>query len=85
MKKILFIATLAVALFVGVTFTVKNSQIVELMYYFGLHWEGPLSWLVIMVFVCGLIVGIAGVKIISMKRKLLSTSNSSKTVAKHVE
>ena len=68
------------ALFIGVTFTIKNSQIVELTYYFDVHWQGPLSWLVIIVFACGLVIGILGVKAVSMKRRLFGTKDANKPI-----
>ena len=38
MKRLLYGILILVVLLVGVTFTTKNAQVVELNYYFGIHW-----------------------------------------------
>ena len=78
MNKILVAVVAVVALLFGVTFTIRNPQVVELSYYFGIQWEGPLSWLVIIVFALGFVLGIAVLYILTLKRKFLSKSNRSK-------
>jgi len=41
MKRIVYGILVLAVLLVGVTFTTKNAQLVELNYYFGVHWENP--------------------------------------------
>ncbi len=79
MNKLLVVIVALVALVFGVTFTIKNPQVVELSYYFGIHWMGPLSWLVIIVFSLGLLAGIVVSLILSFRKKLFSNTRSSKT------
>ena len=78
MKKLFLAVIVAVAFFVGVTFTIKNSQVVELSYYFGIHWNGPLSWLVIVVFIIGVLTGILVYMTASLKKKIFPDASSSK-------
>jgi len=57
MKRILY-ATLALVIFViGITFTFKNAQPVDLHYYFGVHWHAPLSFMVLTVLTAGIAIG----------------------------
>ncbi|MDH4133286.1 MAG: LapA family protein [Gammaproteobacteria bacterium] len=57
--KRLFYAVLAIAiLLVGVTLTVKNSQAVEFNYYFGIHWEAPLAFMLLTVLTVGIVLGL---------------------------
>src|SRR4030067_1079248 len=57
MKRILYITALIIALFVGVTFTIQNRQAVEIGYYFGWRWAGPLSLSLLTTFLLGMIAG----------------------------
>ena len=59
-----------VALIFGVTFTIRNPQVVDLSYYFGIQWQGPLSWLVIIVFLIGVVTGLMTSYIFFLKRKI---------------
>ena len=57
MKKLFYITLItAVALF-GLTFSYQNHQTVEVDYYFGLHFEGPLPLLLFITFALGLGLG----------------------------
>lgn len=69
-KKIVLSVICAAALLFGVTFTIKNAQVVELSYYFGIDWQGPLSWLVIVVLILGILLGMLICFISNLKRKL---------------
>jgi lipopolysaccharide assembly protein A len=53
MKRILYILLAIVVLFFGLSFAVKNAQIVDLTYYFGLHWASPLSLMLLTIFSLG--------------------------------
>ena len=78
MNKILVALVAIVALLFGVTFTIRNPQVVDLSYYFGIQWQGPLSWLVIIVFAIGLLTGILVSYLLALKRKFLSNTKRSK-------
>jgi putative membrane protein len=74
---VLFIA----ALVFGLTFAIKNSNWVEINYYFNLHWTGPLSILLVVVMGAGALFGFMGALKIAFqfKRRL---SQSEKQVRK---
>ena len=78
LKKIVLAVVCAAALLFGVTFTVKNAQLVELNYYFGIEWQGPLSWLIILVLVLGILLGMAVCLVSSLKKKFTSGGEKSK-------
>ena len=78
LKKIVLAVACAAALLVGVTFTIKNAQLVELNYYFGIDWQGPLSWLIIFVLLLGMLLGMAVCFVSSLKRKFTSGGEKSK-------
>ncbi len=78
MNKILVAFVAFVALLFGVTFTIRNPQVVELSYYFGIQWHGPLSWLVIIVFALGVLIGILVSYLLVLKKKFLSNTKRSK-------
>ena len=69
---------LIVALFFGVTFTFKNSQIVNLTYYFDINWDGPLSWLLILTFICGALFGALALLCTALRRKMFGSSSQQK-------
>lgn len=78
MNKILVAFVAVVALLFGVTFTIRNPQVVDLSYYFGIQWQGPLSWLVIIVFTLGVLMGIFISYLLALKKKFLSNTKRSK-------
>ncbi len=77
-KKILLSIICTVALLFGVTFTVKNAQVVELSYYFGIDWQGPLSWLIILVLLFGMLLGMLICFFTAFKKKLFSGRDKSR-------
>ena len=58
MKRIVYGVLALVIILIGVTFTTKNAQIVELSYYFGIHWETPLSFMLLTTFSVGIVFGL---------------------------
>ena len=57
MKRYFYIFIALIAVFVGLTFALKNNQIVDLIYYFGLHWTAPLSMMLLVSFALGAVCG----------------------------
>lgn len=57
MKKLLYVILIVVIALFGLTFSYKNHQIIDINYYFGIHFNGELSLLLFIVFVLGLLVG----------------------------
>ncbi len=73
MKRVLYLLITGLALFGGITFTLQNSQDVGLKYYFGLHWSGPVSLVLIATLAVGVLVGyLASLRmIVRMQRHLV--------------
>jgi putative membrane protein len=57
MKRVFYAFLALVILFLGLSFAYKNAQVVALEYYFGLHWESPLSLMLLTVFAFGALFG----------------------------
>lgn len=79
MNKIIVAFVAVIALLFGVTFTIRNPQVVDLSYYFGIQWQGPLSWLVIIVFALGALTGIAVSYTLVLKRRFFNRQKTPET------
>jgi len=60
MKKFLYMLVSIALLLVVITFTIQNPDAVEIQYYFGFSWQGPLSIVIVMSLVIGILVGVMG-------------------------
>lgn len=58
MKRFVYSILVLAIILVGVTFTTKNAQVVELNYYFGIHWVTPLSFMLLTTFTVGIVLGL---------------------------
>lgn len=58
MKRFLYAFVAIVVLVLGLGFAYKNAQIVSVDYYFGLHWEGSLSLLLLSTMTLGVLLGL---------------------------
>ena len=58
MKRFLYGILVLAILLVGVTFTTKNAQVVELNYYFRVHWVPPLSFMLLTTLTVGIALGV---------------------------
>lgn len=86
MKRIFYIIVIAVTLFVGITFAFKNQQVVELRYYFGLEWSGPLSLALLTTLALGVAVGyLASLRmVIHMQRQLVQARKEVRQIEQEV-
>ncbi len=57
MRKLLYAVVIVLIALFGLTFSYKNHQIIEIDYYFGIHFQGGLSLLLFITFALGLLVG----------------------------
>lgn len=57
MKRLFYAVLATTVLLIGVTFALKNSQVVELNYYFGIHWEASLAFMLLIVVTVGIVLG----------------------------
>ena len=58
MKKLAYGVLALLALAIGTTFAMQNAQPAVLSYYFGVHWETPLSVMLIATFAGGAVAGL---------------------------
>ena len=75
-----FLLLILIAFF-GVTFTLKNTQRVELDYYFGAHWEEPVTLFLLISLILGILIGVCinGYLVLRIKGKL---NRSNKNIIK---
>lgn len=86
MKRIFYTVVIAATLFVGITFALKNQQVVELRYYFGLEWSGPLSLALLTTLALGVAVGyLASLRmVIRMQRQLVQARKEVRQIEQEV-
>jgi putative membrane protein len=85
--KHLFYAVIAVlAAFVGVTFAFQNQQLVELRYYFGFSWRGPLSLVLLAALAIGVGLGyLAALRtVLRLQRELVRARREIRAVEQEV-
>lgn len=58
MKAFLYLLLALVVLVFGISFALQNPSSVEVKYYFGLHWEGSLSVLLVITLAVGAVLGV---------------------------
>jgi len=86
MKRILYGALALVLLLAGIAFALHNKQIVEVGYYFGLRWDGPLSVALLTTFVLGALAGwLAGLRmVVRMQRQLVQARKEIRSIEQEV-
>jgi lipopolysaccharide assembly protein A len=86
MKRFLYGFLIVAVLLVGVTFTTKNAQMVELNYYFGVHWVTPLSFMLLTTFTVGIVFGVLAclAMLARMQRQLLEVRRESRQLEQEV-
>jgi len=86
MKRVVYSVLALVVFVIGITFTFKNSQPVDLHYYFGIHWHAPLSFMVLTVLTAGIAVGfLASLAILArMQRQLFRMRHENRQLEQEV-
>jgi putative membrane protein len=86
MKRLFYLLLAVVVLLVGITFTYKNSQTVELDYYFGIHWQSPLSFMLLTTLTVGIALGfLASLAMLGrMQRQLLQARRETRQLEQEV-
>lgn len=86
MKRLMYGVMILLMILVGVTFTTKNAQMVELNYYFGIHWTTPLSFMLLTVFTVGISFGvIASLAMLArMQRQLLQVRRENRQLEQEI-
>lgn len=86
MRRIFYVTLGLVVLIVGLSFAYKNAQPVQLNYYFGVHWESPLSLMLLIVFSLGVITGfLASLKmVVRMQHQLVQARKEIRQIEQEV-
>lgn len=87
MKRLFYIILTAFTFFIGLTFAFQNKQSVELGYYFGLQWHGPLSLMLILALAIGVGIGylVTLQMVMRVRRELAQARKEIKQVEQEVE
>lgn len=86
MKRLMYGMVVLWMVLVGVTFTTKNAQMVELNYYFGIHWTAPLSFMLLTTFTVGIAFGVLAslAMLARMQRQLLQIRRETRQLEQEV-
>jgi putative membrane protein len=86
MKRIVYTVLAVLVLFIGMAFAIKNNQVVELNYYFGLNWRGPLSLALLTTFTIGVVAGyLASLRmVVRMQRQLVQARKEIRQIEQEV-
>lgn len=86
MKRIFYTIVISVTLLVGITFVFKNQQVVDMRYYFGVEWSGPLSLALLTTLAIGVAVGyLASLRmVIRMQRQLVQARKEIRQIEQEV-
>lgn len=86
MKRLLYGILVLAVLLVGVTFTTKNAQVVELNYYFGIHWVTPLSFMILTILTIGIVLGLLASLAMQarMQRQLLQARRDNRKLEQEI-
>jgi putative membrane protein len=86
MKRILYVTAALAAVFFGTTFAIRNNQVVQVSYYFGFEWSGPLSIALLVTFILGVLLGYAASlrTTVRMQRQLVHARKEIRSVEQEV-
>lgn len=86
MKRIFYTIVISVTLLVGITFVFKNQQVVDMRYYFGVEWSGPLSLALLTTLAIGVAIGyLASLRmVIRMQRQLVQARKEIRQIEQEV-
>ena len=86
MKRSLYVILIFLTLVVGITFAIQNRQVIEVSYYFGLKWIGPLSLALLATLTVGIVLGyLASLRmVVSMQRQLVQARKEVRQIEQEV-
>lgn len=86
MKRAFYLVLVVTTALFGVTFAVQNKQHIELSYYFGLHWTGPMSVALLAALILGILVGYVGSlrMVVRMQRQLVQARKEVRQIEQEV-
>ncbi len=73
MKRLFYAVVAVLAALAGITFAFQNQQLVEIRYYFGLAWSGPLALLLLATLAVGVVLGYLAAlrRVLRLQRELV--------------
>src|SRR3989344_4096995 len=86
MKRTFYALLAVVVLFAGISFALHNRQIVEINYYFGVRWSGPLSLALLATLALGVVTGyLASLRmVVRMQRQLVQARKEIRQIEQEV-
>jgi len=86
MMRIVYLVLAILVLLIGIAFAFQNRQVVELNYYFGLKWSGPLSLVLLTTFAFGIVAGyLASLRtVVRMQRQLVQARKEIRQIEQEV-
>ncbi|MHB8742030.1 MAG: LapA family protein [Sulfuricaulis sp.] len=86
MKRIVYTVLAILVVLFGMAFAIQNSQVVDLKYYFGLKWSGPLSLALLTTFTLGVLAGyLASLRmVVRMQRQLVQARKEIRLIEQEV-
>ncbi|GAB4509968.1 MAG: hypothetical protein Tsb0026_11060 [Sulfuricaulis sp.] len=86
MKRIIYTILAILVLLIGIAFAIQNKQAIELNYYFGLKWSGPLSLALLTSFTIGVVAGyLASLRmVVRMQRQLVQARKEIRHIEQEV-
>lgn len=87
MKRVLYIAIAIVVVLFGISFAFQNRQAVDVNYYFGLSWNGPLALALLGALAVGVVVGfLASLRaVLRLQRQLAAARKDVRDVEQEVQ
>ena len=86
MKRSLYVILIFLTLVVGITFAIQNRQVIEVSYYFGLKWIGPLSLALLATMTVCIVLGyLTSLRmVVSMQRQLVQARKEVRQIEQEV-
>ena len=86
MKRIIYTILAVLVLLIGIAFAIQNKQVIEINYYFGLKWGGPLSLALLTSFAIGVVAGyLASLRmVVRMQRQLVQARKEIRQIEQEV-
>jgi len=87
MIRVFYVVVAVVILFFGVTFAYQNRQTVDVSYYFGLSWNGPLALALLAAVAIGVAIGFLATlrTVLRQQRQLAAARNEMRQVEQEVQ
>lgn len=86
MKRIFYIVLAVLTALLGITFAFQNQQLIEVRYYFGLSWRGPLSLALLATLAGGVVLGyLASLRtVLRLQRELVRARREIRSIEQEV-